>query len=186
MMNSSRATRLGAAASASVLAALVWASAAFGHVAYENGYFRHQSHSRDLNFYNGVDDASWRAETRDAQLNVHETMGGSLRYYSTSHDASVVHAVDAYYGATGWVGYAYNWHYHGGHGHLQLNLTYRPSDARTQQGVSCHELGHFSGLAHSTDATDCMHTPADYSNASVLLSAAHRDQLRSAWNSWGH
>lgn len=173
-------------ASAAFLGALVLAPASSGHIAYENGQFRHQTHSRDLNFYNGVHDSSWRAEMRDAQLNVHNTMGGSLRYHSTSHAASVVHAVDTNYGATGWVGFAYNWHYHAGHGHLQLNLYYRPSDARTQQGVACHELGHFSGLAHSTNATDCMHTPVDYSNASVLLSTTHRDHLRSAWNAWGH
>jgi hypothetical protein len=179
---------------ARALAIALWAGVAvlvpgvaFGHIAYDgSGRFRHQSHSRDLNFFNGVDDGEWRAETRNAQINIRETMGGSLRLNSTSHGASVIHVVDDNYGATGWVGYAYNWGYHAGHGHAQLNLYYRPGDRRTQQGVACHEVGHFLGLAHSTDATDCMHTPADYSNASVLLGTAHRDQLRSTWNGWGH
>ncbi len=88
------------------------APAAEAHIATDGaGRFMHQSHSRDLNFYNGVDDASWHVEMRDAQLDVHGTMDGSLRYYSTPHDDAVIHAVDVNYDKTGWVGYSYNWGY---------------------------------------------------------------------------
>lgn len=182
----SNVLRLGIAALAGGLLGLaITAATPLAHIAYDDfGQFRHQSHSRDLNFFNSVDNYGWRQEARDAQLDWHGTMGGSLRFYTTDHAKSTIHMVDAYYNTT-WIGYAYDWSYHGGHGHAQMNLKYDYVSRRTMRQVSCHEIGHFTGLAHSSDASDCMVTPAN-PNLSVGISNAHRDQLRQQWNFAGH
>ena len=49
-----------------------------------------------------------------------------------------------------------------------------------KQQISCHEIGHPSGLAHSSDATDCMRSP--YNAGYPTLSGTHRDQLRTRYN----
>lgn len=183
-----RRTTLGAGAFIAVAASLLAISAAaVAHIAYDSsGRFMHQSHSRDLNFYNGVDHSNWRAQTRDAQLDWHNKANGSLRFYSTSHASSVIHAHDGNYGDTGWVGFAWNWGYHNGHGHARLNLYYAGSlTDHDMQQTSCHEVGHFTGLRHTLDATDCMHDGVN-SNYGQGIDPAHISQLRDAWNAWGH
>lgn len=159
---------------------------AAAHVQYDGaGRFMHQSHSRDLWYINGVDHSGWRTEARDAQIQIHEVFNGSLRLYTTSnHDAAVIHAVDDYYdsccpGFAGW------WAYHGGHGHLQLNNVYNGLSDWQKQATACHETGHFIGLMHTNDASDCLHTPLS-SMPSAMLGIDHRDQMRAAWNGWGH
>lgn len=171
---------------ATVAALLSAASASFAHVSYNGaGQFMHQSHSRDMWFLNDVDADGWRAQTRDAQIQIDNVFNGSIRLGSTSnHDASVIHAVDDVYDA-GIVGRAYWWDHHGGHGHLQLNNSYNYLSTFEKQATACHEIGHFVGLAHSNDATDCLHTPLS-SMPSRILGYDHRDQMRSAWNATGH
>ena len=61
---------------------------------------------------------------------------------------------------------------------------YQYSFPSAKQAVACHEIGHPTGLAHSTDATDCMRTPL--SGSYPNLGDAHRDQLRGQYNSTGH
>lgn len=177
---------MAAAAVAGMLVGLATAYApTSAHIAYDGfGQFRHQSHSRDLNFISSVDHYQWAQETRDAQLDWHQTMNGSLRFYTTDHASSIIHVVDDYYN-TNWVGFAYNWGAHYGHGHAQMNLKYDYIGARAMQQAACHEIGHFTGLAHTTDATDCMVTPSN-PNVGVTISDAHRDQLRQQWNFTGH
>ena len=168
-----------------LLAALLLAGPAVAHIAYNgSGQFMHQSHSRDLGFYNGVNATAWREETRDAQLDWHGMMNGSLRFHSVSHEASIIHVVDTYYGDTGWCGYAWNWNHHNGHGHAQLNQSCGIADRRYLQKVACHEIGHFTGLAHSDNASDCLKSGPNFTSAQI--GPEHRDQLRGAWNSTGH
>ncbi|WP_320668691.1 matrixin family metalloprotease [Patulibacter defluvii] len=156
---------------------------ASGHVLYDGGNLSHNRHGRDINFINGTSTTFWD-EVRWAQLAWHSKMDGSLRFPTTGHDASIVHAVDTSYGATGWGGYAYNAGYHAGHGHLQLNTSYAYS-SNQRRVLACHELGHFIGMAHSSNASDCMVTPVDV-GASASIATSHRDQLRAAWNGSGH
>lgn len=163
--------------------AAVLPGAAVGHILYTipGGAFSHNSHTRNLYVYQGTSSV-WSAQSREAQIQLDQIMNGSLRYNSTSHDNSVIHTVDAYYNTTWW-GLAPNAGYHSGHGHVQLNLLYGANATWQQKrSVACHEMGHYSGLAHSDDATDCMSVP----NFPIALGTAHRDQLRDKYNSTGH
>lgn len=101
-------------------------------------------------FLNEVDQSSAaRSNTRDAQIEWHSDT--VLDLSSTSnHDTSRFHAVDAYYGNTGWAGSGeYCWHC--GHLHTRLNLSYSSGSSRT---VACQEIGHNVGADHA--AGDCM------------------------------
>lgn len=164
-------------------------AAASAHIMVVSGStFSHASHSRNLYMYRGTSSV-WSAQDREAQINWDNVMNGSLRFNTVSHENSVIHTVDENYGATGWIGLApnsgYPNGYHPGHGHVQLNLFYgNGASWQEKRQTACHEIGHYAGLAHSTDATDCMRTPV--SGAYIGLGSDHRDQLRSKWNSTGH
>lgn len=160
--------------------AAIGAGSAQAHIYYDASGLVHQSHGRDINFIDGTS-SSWTDRVRWAQLEWHGRMNGSLRFPSTAHDSAYVHAVDVNYGNTGWYGYAYGAAYHGGHGHMQLN-EYYGLDAHAKRAVACHELGHFVGMAHSADATDCMSNAA----FNTSIDTGHINQLRDAWNSSGH
>lgn len=180
-MNFTKIRRVVALATVVILGAFGTTSAS-AHILYDGGgNFVHQSHGRDIHFINGTS-ANWNDNVRWAQLEWHGRMNGSLRFPTTSnHDAAYIHAVDVNYGNTGWYGQAYGAGHHGGHGHLQLNQYYNLTYG-ARNAVACHEIGHFVGMAHSADASDCM------SNVSFNQSIAspHIDQLRATWNAWGH
>ncbi|MGE4427684.1 MAG: matrixin family metalloprotease [Solirubrobacteraceae bacterium] len=182
-MNARRLASSLALTVATLLTVAGLATSASGHILYDGGNLSHNRHGRDINFINGTSSVFWD-DVRWAQLAWHSKMDGSLRFPTTSHDSSIVHAVDTNYGNTGWGGYAYNAGYHAGHGHLQLN-TYYSYTANMRKVLACHELGHFIGMAHSSDASDCMVTPVT-SGSSASIATSHRDQLRAAWNSSGH
>lgn len=167
------------------------APSASAHLLYQSDGWMHATHGRDYYFYNGATQTGWQNACRDAQLNWHTVMNGSLRFYSTSHDASILHCLDANYGDSGFVGRSTHPGLgilcaHCGHTHLDMNQYYNflvpfPSD---KQSVACHEIGHPVGLAHSIDADDCMHTP--YSGLFPTIGYAHRDQLRAQYTATGH
>lgn len=179
-----RIQRLAALLAGAAAAALLLAPLASAHISYDGyGRFMHEAHQRHLYFISSVDGPRWRAQTRDAQVHWDSYMDGILGFETaSSHDYAKIGAEDADYGPTGWVGFAQFWGYHVGHGHVLLN-TYYPDRTyysdNTLQNVACHETGHFTGLAHTTNATDCMITPANGSYPTI--GSAHRDQLRSAW-----
>jgi hypothetical protein len=166
---------------------VTWAISASAHVAYDgSGRFRHQSHSRNLFFWNTVTSDRWWQQTRDAQIHWDTVMQPALQFNTASSVASsTIHAVDGNYGQTGYIGFADGWGYHAGHGHMQLNDYYgRGQPDAYLQKVSCHEMGHFAGLAHSSDATDCMVSGSDFD--SQLIGSSHAQQMRNTWNSTGH
>jgi predicted Zn-dependent protease len=177
--------------SLAILAGAVTSSAS-AHLLYDyNGNWLHVLHGRDYNFYNGADQQAWWDAGRAAQLDWHSKMNGSLRFYSSSHDASLLHFLDYDYGQTGWIGRSILGNgnplvQHGGHSHLDMNTYYnfQASFPSAKQNVACHEIGHPVGLAHSSDATDCMVTPNNPNYPT--LSYAHRDQLRDQYNATGH
>lgn len=154
---------------------------ASGHILYDNGNLSHQRHARDINFYNGGGGTTWDS-ARWAQLEWHNRMGGSLRFPTTSHDSSFVHVVEASYGNTGWAGQTWNAGYHAGHAHVQLNVSYNLY-AWQWNAVACHEIGHSVGMAHSSDASDCMENQGRFTQS---IAQSHVDQLRGAWNAAGH
>lgn len=158
------------------------------HVAYRSGgVFLHQTHGRNFGFYNGIDHSTWRAEMRDAQLDWHGYMSGALTFYTTTHASSIIHAVDDNYGNTGWVGYAWNWGQHNGHGHAQMNTYSLGSiDARRMQKTSCHEIGHFVGLDHTDTETDCMKSGGNYTSVTIGYGTNHGNELRTAYTQTGH
>lgn len=129
------------------------------------------AHTRYHYFLNSVQDADWRQQAREAQLdwdrNTHIAMPSA-----STHAQAHVHAVDAAYGTTGWTGLAYYPCFHDPPGqdddHVRMNLTYestlRKGDGNgdgTADGVNalqaivCQEIGHMAGgLNHY--AGDCM------------------------------
>ncbi|MBJ7457810.1 MAG: matrixin family metalloprotease [Thermoleophilaceae bacterium] len=158
---------------------------ASAHIFNYNGQWLHNAHNRNYYVYQGTSSV-WSAQSRQAQIDWDNVMNGSLRFNSVAHDSSVIHTVDQAYGPTGWIGLAPHSAYHGGHGHVQLNLTYGNGAAyQVKRQVACHEMGHMVGLAHSGDATDCMVTPVNI-NQPMSLGAGHRDQIRGQYNSTGH
>lgn len=169
--------------------ALWLAPPASAHVAYQTPYdccfrFQHQNHDRDFYIWNQIGKAGWAANARDAQLQLQSIYDGSLRFPSAGSSTSAdLVLVDAYY-AEGFVGRAYNWAYHGGQGRMQMNTMYSLS-AWEAQATACHEISHFTGLAHSSDASDCMRDNLA-TMPSAQLGTTHRDQMRSEWNSTGH
>lgn len=119
-------------------------------------------------------------------------MGGSLHFdTAASHDASYLHCLNGDFGATGWYGRSLNPGFptvcvHCGHAHLDMNSYYNvalPLPSNKQQ-IACHEIGHPVGLAHSSDATDCMVDP--YTGGQPTIGFAHRDQLRNQYTATGH
>lgn len=175
-----------AVAGAVTAAALAMSPVGSGHVAFENGRFRHQIHGREYSLLNSVDNPRWRRQTTKAQRHWQSYLRGTLSFPSTrSRKRAVMTAEDSNWGATGWAGYARGWHVHGGRGHLLLNTYYlehkRYSD-RVLRMMACHEIGHFAGLAHSQSSRDCMYYKADA--RFPTLGPKHRDELRSAWR--GH
>jgi predicted Zn-dependent protease len=164
------------------------------HLLIDNtGQWVHVDHDRSLYFYNGATQQAWRDACRAAQVSWDQVMGGSLHFDSVAHDVSRLHCLDANYGNTGWAGRAIHPNFaptgsdyglckHCGHTHLDMNNYYNlqlPLPSNKQQ-MACHEIGHPSGLAHSSDATDCMRTP--YQQGYPTLSTAHRDQLRTRYD----
>lgn len=149
------------------------------------GHWLHP-HTRYHYFLNSVDDADWRVQTRDAQVdwdrNTH------IATTSTSNHAQAhLHAVDAAYGRTGWSGVASYPCYHDPPGqeddHIRMNLTYesqlrsgdlsrdgRPDGVNALQAISCQEIGHMiGGLNHYPG--DCMgYTYYSCSPCSVIRS----------------
>jgi hypothetical protein len=125
-----------------------------------------------------------RDQSRAAQLQLHSIYGGSLRFPTAPSSASAtIVGVDAYYNEN-FVGRAYNWGYHNGQGRFQFNTRVDVTENQAR-GVACHELSHFTGLDHSSDATDCMRDNVVQMQSSSL-GTAHRDQIRSAWTNSGH
>lgn len=160
------------------------ASVAQAHLLYLSNGWSHNVHGRNYYVYQGTSSV-WSAQSRQAQIDWDNVMSESLRFDTVAHESSAIHTVDQNYGATGWIGYTANGGVHAGHAHVQLNLYYGNSETwQKKRQVACHEIGHVVGLAHSSDATDCMVTPA--TNTGLSLAAGHRDQLRSQYNSTGH
>jgi len=163
------------------------AGTARAHIALDaGGRFAHQDHTGRLVVWNDVDDSAWWRATRRAQIHWDNTMSPVLEFDTArSLRSSVLHVLDADYGETGWIGYADGWGYHEGHGYPRLNLYYgrHRSDEHLQK-VACHELGHFTGLAHSDDASDCMKSGPHFD--SPKIGSRHAGQLRSRWSATGH
>ena len=182
-----RSARLMAAVAATSVALTAAGGSAQAHIALdERGRFRHQDHTGRLTVWNDVDHSAWWRATRRAQINWDKTMAPLLEFDTASSlRSSVLHVLDGDYGQTGWIGYADEWAYHGGHGHPRLNLHYgrRRADDYLQK-VACHELGHFAGLAHSDDASDCMRSGPAFESARI--GSVHARQLRSRWTGTGH
>ncbi|WP_320669461.1 matrixin family metalloprotease [Patulibacter defluvii] len=164
-------------------------SAAHGHIAYVTDddccvRFQHQDHDRDFTLWNQIDNASWKAGARRAQLHLHDIYDGSLRFPTAGSSGSAdIVLVDAPYPLP-FVGRAYHWRHHGGQGRLQMNTNYGLTENQAK-AVVCHELSHFTGLAHSSNASDCMIDDLAYL-ASTNLAVSHRDQNRAEWNASGH
>jgi hypothetical protein len=159
------------------------------HVAIYTSYdccarFQHQNHDRDFYLWNQIGNGTWAANARDAQLQLHSIYNGSLRFPSAGSSGSAdLVLVDAYY-SEGFVGRAYNWGHHRGQGRMQMNTMYSLSGWQAQ-ATACHEISHFTGLAHSSDASDCMRDSLS-AMPSAQLGTAHRDQMRGEWNASGH
>ncbi|WP_320671962.1 matrixin family metalloprotease [Patulibacter defluvii] len=163
--------------------------AAQGHIAYNTPddcctRFQHQDHDRDIALWNQIGNSAWWNGARRAQLHLHEIYDGSLRFPTAGSSSSAdVVLVDAYY-TEAFVGRAYNWRYHGGQGRMQMNTRFAMTENQAK-GTACHELSHFTGLAHSNNATDCMLDNLELM-ASSNLAISHRDQNRAEWNASGH
>lgn len=173
-----------------VLCSALWLAAPAGaHVAYTTPNdccwrFQHQFHDRDFTIWNQIGNSTWAANARDAQLQLHSIYNGSLRFPTAGSSTSAdLVLVDAYY-SEGFAGRAYNWGYHRGQGRMQMNTMYNLSGWQAQ-ATACHEISHFTGLAHSGDASDCMYDQLAYM-PSAQLGTAHRDQMRNEWNATGH
>lgn len=170
------------------------AAPAYGHIMRDaSNRMIHIGHTRDRSVYIDAS-GSLAAQADGARQDLASVMGNSIRLpKTTSHGGSLAHIFGDQLGASGILGVTRDANgqdltYHGGsHIHVRWNTTYDYTDWTVRRSVMCHELGHTIGLHHSYDATDCMVTGASLSviGAQRTLSAAHRDQARSAWNENG-